>query len=310
LTQLVRAKISALGTYVPPRVLTNADMEKMVETSDEWLMTRTGIRERHIVDKGVATSDLAVEAAKKALAQRGILPTDLEAIIVGTVTPDMFFPSTACLVQNKLGAKGVWGFDLSAASRSCWRRSTATPRSGAPCRPEGGRNERWLERRNPTPGPSPQRGGEGRGGEGASVRGGGARRGRRGRGHEVLEDLDQRLPRVAVELLVLLAAQRAAARLLEHVLDDGVAVVGRDARLDEQATPGLGVVRVEGRLHRAPPCGRGKSADVGVLPSREGACESFISSCSKFLLGLRVRAFGRCDVRGPELSAAQNDELV
>ena len=115
MTQLVRAKISALGTYVPPRVLTNADMEKMVETSDEWLMTRTGIRERHIVDKGVATSDLAVEAAKKALAQRGILPTDLEAIIVGTVTPDMFFPSTACLVQNKLGAKGVWGFDLSAA---------------------------------------------------------------------------------------------------------------------------------------------------------------------------------------------------
>lgn len=115
MSQLVRAKISALGTYVPPRVLTNADLEKMVETSDEWLMSRTGIRERHIVEKGVATSDLAVEAAKKALAQRGLLPTDLEAIIVGTVTPDMFFPSTACLVQNKLGAKGVWGFDLSAA---------------------------------------------------------------------------------------------------------------------------------------------------------------------------------------------------
>jgi len=111
----VRAKISALGTYVPPRVLTNADLEKMIDTSDEWLMSRTGIRERHIVDKGVATSDLAVEAAKKALSQRGILPTDLEAIIVGTVTPDMFFPSTACLVQDKLGAKGVWGFDLSAA---------------------------------------------------------------------------------------------------------------------------------------------------------------------------------------------------
>jgi 3-oxoacyl-[acyl-carrier-protein] synthase-3 len=87
----------------------------MIDTSDEWLMSRTGIRERHIVDKGVATSDLAVEAAKKALSQRGILPTDLEAIIVGTVTPDMFFPSTACLVQDKLGAKGVWGFDLSAA---------------------------------------------------------------------------------------------------------------------------------------------------------------------------------------------------
>jgi 3-oxoacyl-[acyl-carrier-protein] synthase-3 len=115
LTQLVRAKISALGTYVPTRVLTNAELEKMVQTSDEWLVSRTGIRERHIVDKGIATSDLAVEAAKKALASRGILPTDIEAIIVGTVTPDMFFPSTACLVQDKLGAKGAWGFDLSAA---------------------------------------------------------------------------------------------------------------------------------------------------------------------------------------------------
>lgn len=111
----LRAKISALGVYAPPRVLTNADLEKMIDTSDEWLMSRTGIRERHIVEKGVATSDLAVQAAKKALSQRGIVPTDLEAIIVGTVTPDMFFPSTACLVQNKLGAKGAWGFDLSAA---------------------------------------------------------------------------------------------------------------------------------------------------------------------------------------------------
>jgi 3-oxoacyl-[acyl-carrier-protein] synthase-3 len=115
LSQPVRAKISALGTYVPPRVLTNADLEKMVQTSNEWLISRTGIRERHIVEKGVATSDLAVEAAKKALGQRGIVANDLEAIIVGTVTPDMFFPSTACLVQNKLGAKGAWGFDLSAA---------------------------------------------------------------------------------------------------------------------------------------------------------------------------------------------------
>jgi 3-oxoacyl-[acyl-carrier-protein] synthase-3 len=114
-SQLVRVKISALGAYVPPRLLTNADLEKMVETSDQWITERTGIRERHIVDKGVATSDLAVEAAKKALAQRGIDPSDLDAILVGTVTPDMFFPSTACLVQNKLGAKGVWGFDLSAA---------------------------------------------------------------------------------------------------------------------------------------------------------------------------------------------------
>ena len=111
----LRAKISALGTYVPPRVLSNHDLEKMVETSDQWIMERTGIRERHLADKGVATSDLAVEAAKKALAERGITPSDIEAIIVATVTPDMFFPSTACLVQNKLGAKGVWGFDLSGA---------------------------------------------------------------------------------------------------------------------------------------------------------------------------------------------------
>jgi 3-oxoacyl-[acyl-carrier-protein] synthase-3 len=114
-SQLVRAKISALGTYVPPRVLSNADLEKMVETSNDWILERTGIRERHLADKGVATSDLAVEAARKALAQRGISATDLEAILVATVTPDMFFPSTACLVQHKLGANGVWGFDLSAA---------------------------------------------------------------------------------------------------------------------------------------------------------------------------------------------------
>jgi 3-oxoacyl-[acyl-carrier-protein] synthase-3 len=119
-SQLVRAsvtgvKISALGTYVPPRLLTNGDLEKMVETTDQWITERTGIRERHIVDKGVATSDLAVQAAKQALAARGLAPSDLEAIIVGTVTPDMFFPSTACLVQHKLGAKNVWGFDVSAA---------------------------------------------------------------------------------------------------------------------------------------------------------------------------------------------------
>lgn len=111
----LRAKISALGTYVPPRLLTNEDLEKMVETSHEWIMERTGIRERHIVDQGTATSDLAVEAAKQALEQRGISADDLEAILVATVTPDMFFPSTACLVQHKLGAKKVWGFDLSAA---------------------------------------------------------------------------------------------------------------------------------------------------------------------------------------------------
>jgi 3-oxoacyl-[acyl-carrier-protein] synthase III len=115
LSQLQRVKISALGIYVPPRLLTNADLEKLVDTNDQWIMERVGIRERHLVDKGVATSDLAVEAAKRALAERGIDASDLDAIIVGTVTPDMFFPSTACLVQDKLGAKNVWGFDLSAA---------------------------------------------------------------------------------------------------------------------------------------------------------------------------------------------------
>ena len=115
MSQLLRAKISALGTYVPPRVLTNADLEKMVETSDEWILQRTGIRERHIVDKGVATSDLGAAAAKRALAALRMDPSEIEAIVVGTVTPDMLFPSTACLIQHKLGAKGAWGFDLSAA---------------------------------------------------------------------------------------------------------------------------------------------------------------------------------------------------
>jgi 3-oxoacyl-[acyl-carrier-protein] synthase-3 len=115
LKQLQRAKITALGTYVPPRLLTNADLEKMVETNDQWIIERTGIRQRHLVEKGVGTSDLACEAARKALANARIPPADVEAIIIGTVTPDMLFPSTACIVQDKLGAKGAWGFDLSAA---------------------------------------------------------------------------------------------------------------------------------------------------------------------------------------------------
>ena len=115
---LVRAKISALGTYVPPKILSNADLEKMVETNDQWILDRTGIRERHLAEKGVATSDLATEAAKKALACRGIAPSDLDAIIVATVTPDMMFPCTAALVQHKLGARPLWGFDLNAACSS------------------------------------------------------------------------------------------------------------------------------------------------------------------------------------------------
>jgi 3-oxoacyl-[acyl-carrier-protein] synthase-3 len=107
--------IAALATYVPPRLLTNADLERLVDTSDEWILKRTGIRERHIVDAGVATSDLGTQAARKAIANAGLRPDDLGVIIVGTVTPDMMFPSTACLIQHKIGAHRAWGFDLSAA---------------------------------------------------------------------------------------------------------------------------------------------------------------------------------------------------
>jgi 3-oxoacyl-[acyl-carrier-protein] synthase III len=111
----MRAKISSVGSYVPPRILSNADLEKMVETNDQWIVERTGIRERHLVEPGVATSDLAVEAARCCLAKRGVDPSEIEVIIVATVTPDMLFPATACLVQDKLGARSAWGFDLSAA---------------------------------------------------------------------------------------------------------------------------------------------------------------------------------------------------
>jgi 3-oxoacyl-[acyl-carrier-protein] synthase-3 len=111
----IKAKITAVGCYVPPGVLTNADLEKMVQTNDEWIKDRTGISERHIAAPDVATSDLATCAARSALAQRGIDASELDAILVCTVTPDMMFPSTACLVQKGLGAKKAWGFDLVAA---------------------------------------------------------------------------------------------------------------------------------------------------------------------------------------------------
>jgi 3-oxoacyl-[acyl-carrier-protein] synthase-3 len=112
---LPTAKISALGCFVPPRVLTNDDFSKMVTTNSEWIVERTGIRERHIADPEIATSDMAVAAAREALSYRGISASDLDAILVCTVTPDMLFPSTACLVQDRLGATGAWGFDLVAA---------------------------------------------------------------------------------------------------------------------------------------------------------------------------------------------------
>ena len=110
-----RVKISGLGTHVPPHLLTNADLEKLVDTTDEWILQRTGIRERHIVDPGVATSDLAKEASLKAIAQAGIAPADIDFIVVGTTTPDTIFPSTACRLQAKIGASRAWGYDLGAA---------------------------------------------------------------------------------------------------------------------------------------------------------------------------------------------------
>lgn len=109
-----RATITAVGHYVPDKVLTNADLEKMVDTTDEWIRTRTGISERRILENG-AVSDMAVNAINCLLKNRGIGPEEIEIIIVATITPDMFFPSTACNIQEKLGAKKAWGFDLSAA---------------------------------------------------------------------------------------------------------------------------------------------------------------------------------------------------
>ena len=110
----VRATITAVGHYVPEKTLTNADLEKIVDTTDEWIHTRTGIRERRILEQG-ATSDLASRAIDVMLRNRSISPEEIDVIIVATVTPDMFFPSTACIVQNNIGAKNAWGFDLSAA---------------------------------------------------------------------------------------------------------------------------------------------------------------------------------------------------
>ncbi|OGS11267.1 MAG: 3-oxoacyl-ACP synthase, partial [Elusimicrobia bacterium RIFOXYB1_FULL_48_9] len=108
-------KILGTGSFMPPKVLTNADLEKMVQTSDEWITTRTGIKERRIADEKTATSDLAIEAAKKALEEAKLKPEDIDMIIVATVTPDMSFPSTACFVQKGLGASRAAAFDLAAA---------------------------------------------------------------------------------------------------------------------------------------------------------------------------------------------------
>lgn len=111
----IAAKITGVAGYVPPKVLTNTDLEKMVATTDEWIRTRTGIRERHIAESGVASSHLATEAAKTLLAQTNTDPAEIEMIVLASVTPDMMFPATACLIQDRIGAKKAWGFDLSAA---------------------------------------------------------------------------------------------------------------------------------------------------------------------------------------------------
>ena len=109
------AGILGLGCYLPPKKLTNKDLEKMVETTDEWIMTRTGIKERRIASKETATSDLGVEASKLAISDAGLKPEDIDLIIVATITPDMAFPATACIVQDKIGAKNAAAFDINAA---------------------------------------------------------------------------------------------------------------------------------------------------------------------------------------------------
>jgi 3-oxoacyl-[acyl-carrier-protein] synthase III len=112
---LLNARITAVAHHVPDKVVTNFDLERALDTSEEWIRTRTGIRERRFAARGEGTSDLAAAAAQKVLDQRGISASEIDCIIVATVTPDMFFPSTACLVQDKIGAGSAWGFDLSGA---------------------------------------------------------------------------------------------------------------------------------------------------------------------------------------------------
>jgi 3-oxoacyl-[acyl-carrier-protein] synthase-3 len=110
-----RAAITSIGRYLPPRLLDNQHFEQFVATNDEWIRTRTGITTRHHAEKGVGTSTLATAAARECLDRRGIAASEIDLIIVATITPDMIFPATACLVQNQLGATRAWGFDLSAA---------------------------------------------------------------------------------------------------------------------------------------------------------------------------------------------------
>lgn len=113
--KLRNANITAVGKYLPKNILTNADLEKMVDTNDEWIQSRTGIQERRIVDKGEASVEMSINAIQQILNSRNLDPTEIDAIIVGTVTPDMLFPSCAALIQHRIGATNAWGYDLSAA---------------------------------------------------------------------------------------------------------------------------------------------------------------------------------------------------
>ncbi len=115
---MIRSRMIGTGSYAPPKVLTNSDLEKMVETSDEWITSRSGIRERRIVEGDMATSDLGAQAARRALEMAGIRPEDLDLIITGTNSPDMFFPCTSCFIQAKIGARNAAGFDVSAGCTS------------------------------------------------------------------------------------------------------------------------------------------------------------------------------------------------
>jgi 3-oxoacyl-[acyl-carrier-protein] synthase III len=110
-----RAAITGVGIYVPQRVLTNAELARRLDTSDEWIITRTGIRERRVGGAGETTSTMGTEAVRRLMTARGLGPDDIDAVIVATVTPDMLFPATACLIQDQLGLTRAWGFDLSAA---------------------------------------------------------------------------------------------------------------------------------------------------------------------------------------------------
>ena len=112
---MTRAKIIGTGAYAPKRILTNADLEKMVDTNDQWIQQRSGIRERHVVEEGEATSDLAVNAARQALERANLLPEDIDFIVVGTTTPDMFFPTVGNIVQHRLGCRRVGSMDVLAA---------------------------------------------------------------------------------------------------------------------------------------------------------------------------------------------------